>query len=100
MYVQTTAIQRQLKTGKVSASKLVEEVGNCFWEVAQLAMLFKSYLVSAYHLLPQQCSPADIVATSTSKIVGDLTPQHSTGPDIPADAQTLAFVLNFAQPPA
>ena len=57
VYVQTTTLrrqQRQLKARKVIASKLVEEVSNCFGEVAQLAVLAKQYLVGAYHLLPPQ----------------------------------------------
>ena len=48
-----------------------------FWDVAQLAMLAKQYLVGAYHLLPPQ-RPID----------GDLTLLLSTGPDIALDAQT------------
>ena len=81
VYVQTTTIGRQwrqLKDRKVIATKLVEEVGNFFGEVAQLAMFAKPYLVRAYHLLPPQRPPANGVVTPSSKMVGDLTPPLGT----------------------
>jgi hypothetical protein len=87
-----------LKARKVIASKLVEKVGNLFWEVEQLAVLAKPYLVGAYHLLPLHRPPANVVVTSSSKFVGDLTPPQSTGPDITADAQTAALVQIITLP--
>jgi hypothetical protein len=67
-----------------------------FGEVAQFAMLAKPYLVGAYHLLPPQRPPANVVIPPSSKIVDDLTPSHSTSPDIAADAQTAALVWVIA----
>ena len=74
----------------------MEEVGNLFGEVAQLAVLAKPYLVGAYHLLPPQRPPANVVITPSSKMVGDLTPPLSTGPDIASDAQAAALVWVLA----
>ena len=76
----------------------MDKVGNFFEEVAQLAVLTKQYLVGAYHLLPPQRPPANVVVTPSSKMMGDLTPTQSTGPDIAEDAQTAALVRVIALP--
>ncbi len=39
-----------MKAREVVASKLEEEIGDFFCDVAQLAVLAKQYLVGAYHL--------------------------------------------------
>ena len=95
VYVQTTTIRRQrrqpeLTARKVVASKLVEEVGYFFGDVAQLVVLAKPYLVCAYHLLPPQRPPTNGV-TLSSKMVGNFMLQLSTVPDIEADAKTAAL---------
>ena len=56
--------QRKLKARKVVASKLVQEVGNFLGEEVQLEVIAKPYLVGAYHLLPQQRPPANVVVTA------------------------------------
>ena len=61
-------------------------------------MLAKPYLVSAYHLLQQQRPPANVVLTTWSKMVGDLTQPQSTSPYIAGEAQTAAIVLVLALP--
>ena len=86
------------KARKVFASKLVKGVSNFWGEVAQLAVLAKQYLVGANHLLSPQRPPASIVVTPSSKMVGNLTPPQSTGPDIAADAQTAALVQVIVLP--
>jgi len=78
--------------------KLVKKVGDFLREVAQLSELAEPHLIGAYHLLPPQRTPTDVVTPTAKQLVGDVTSPLCTGPDIATDAKAAALTWIVALP--
>ena len=81
--------------------KLVKKVGNFLREVAQLAELAEPYFIGAYHLLPPQGTPSNVMAPTAKQLVkqlvGDVKLPLCTGPDIAADFEAAAQVCKLGR---
>ncbi len=104
MHINTAAIRGQIGQDQAmkparAGTELVQEIRKLLWEVTDNLQASKEHLSCAHHILPHQGPPANVVITTTPKLVRNFTPPHGPSPDVAPDAQTSPNVHTLVQSP-